>query len=183
MADRTVKVSDLTGEIILEEGELARLVVEGYGQLQGDQISLDVRPAEIEGQIPEDEDLVALAYYPPGEGARQRFFMERAHFEKLAPGADMQQVLESAQSAQAALEPRRRGRRRAQAAQVEKIDYASPEHAGEPHRGRATEAEQEYVRSHLPEINKRLAAARLRQIDPTDPKMARRYGFSPAEVA
>jgi hypothetical protein len=180
MADRIVKVSDLTGEMIVEEAELARLVVDGYGPLQGSQITLDVKSSEIEGEIPPDGDLVALSYYPPGEAADRRFFMERAEFEKLAPGADMAQLLESARSAQSALEEttRRRGRRRAQTSQTEKIDYASPEHAGEPHRGRATEAEQEYVRTHLPEVNKRLLAAGVRQIDPTDPKMASRYGLA-----
>jgi hypothetical protein len=185
MADRIVKVSDLTGEIIAEETELARLVVEGYGPLEGSQIPLDVKPAEIEGEIPEDHDLVALSYFPPGEPAAHRFFMERRDFEKLAPQADITQVLEDARSAQAAaLETTRRRRgRRAQASPTEKIDYASPQHAGEPHRGRATEAEQEYVREHLPEVNKRLADSGMRQIDTTDPKMASRYGFEASEVA
>jgi hypothetical protein len=184
MADRIVKVSDLSGEIIAQDSQLAHLVVEGYGEFEGSQITLDVKPAEIEGEIPEDGDLVALSYYPPGEAAGRRFFMERGEFEKLAPGADMAQLLESARSAQAALEEttRRRGRRGAQTSQTDKIDYGSPEHAGEPHRGRATEAEQEYVRTHLPEVNDRLRKAGKRVIDPADPKMAERYGLE-AEAA
>ncbi len=59
MADRLFKVSDLTGEI-LDEEHLARLVVEGYGEFQGGEITLDVRPEEIEGEIPENGDLVVL---------------------------------------------------------------------------------------------------------------------------
>src|SRR5512135_1621873 len=183
MADRIVKVSDLTGEIIDEE-HLARLVVEGYGDLQGGQITLDVRPEEIEEEIPEDGDLVVLSYYPPGATAGRRFFMERQDFEKLAPGSDMAQVLASARRTQALEEASgRRGRRRARDAQTEKINYASPEHAGEPHRGRATAAEQEYVRTHLSEVNARLTRDGHRTIDPKDPKMAARYGLYAEQAA
>ncbi len=35
MADRLFKVSDLTGKIIERDAELARLVVEGYGEFAG----------------------------------------------------------------------------------------------------------------------------------------------------
>jgi hypothetical protein len=145
-----------------------------------------VRPSEVEDEIPEDGDLVTLSYYPPGDttGGR-RFFMERTDFEKLAQGVDMAQVLQSARAAQSLEEgPRRRGRRRAaRAPQIEKIDYASPQHAGEPHRGRATEAEQEYVRANLSEVNVRLTRDGHRPIDPKDPKMAQRYGFEPSQAA
>ncbi len=183
MADRIVKVSDLTGEI-LDEEHLARLVVEGYGELQGAEIALDVKPSEIEGEIPDNEDLVVLSYYPPGAASGRRFFMERTDFEKLAPGADMAKVLQTAQSAQSLEEAhRRRGRRRAQTIQTEKINYASPQHAGEPHRGRATEAEKQYVRAHLTEVNARLARDGYRTIDPKDPKMAERYGLEAAQAA
>src|SRR5512135_1030161 len=149
MADRIVKVSDLTGEIIDEE-HLARLVVEGYGDLQGGQITLDVRPEEIEEEIPEDGDLVVLSYYPPGAASGRRFFMERTDFEKLSQTGEMAEILEDARRAQKEQEERtRRGRRRTRTTQPgsEKTDYASPEHAGEPHRGRATEREKEYVQA------------------------------------
>jgi hypothetical protein len=58
-----------------------------------------------------------------------------------------------------------------------KVDYASPEHAGEPHRGRITDAEKAYVREHLDAVNVRLRAARLREIDPNDATMRDRYGL------
>ena len=54
----------------------------------------------------------------------------------------------------------------------------SPEHAGEPHRGRITEAEQAYVREHLDEVNKRLRGKGMRTIDPADPTMWERYGLA-----
>jgi hypothetical protein len=59
-----------------------------------------------------------------------------------------------------------------------KVDYASPEHAGEPHRGRITEAEKAYVREHLDEVNRRLRGKGMRTIDPADPTMRERYGLA-----
>ena len=72
---------------------------------------------------------------------------------------------------------RRRGRRRADREPQTRIDYTSPEHAGEPHRGRITDEERAYVREHLDEVNARLRENNQRQIDPTDPKMVERYGL------
>lgn len=75
-------------------------------------------------------------------------------------------------------EPRRRSRRaRGEAAAGPKVDYATLEHAGTPHRGRTTEAEAQLVRDHLDEINERLKADGHPTIDPTDEKAKRRYGF------
>ena len=104
----------------------------------------------------------------------------------------MQSILEDAlveqhkQARQAAgAQPRRRGRPRREdgGEDRERIDYASPEHAGMPHRGRTTEAEKHYVRVHLDEVNARRRAAGHPAIDPSDPKMQERYGFSPDQVA
>jgi hypothetical protein len=53
----------------------------------------------------------------------------------------------------------------------------SPEHAGEPHRGRITEAEKSYVREHLDQVNKRLRGKGMRTIDANDPTMRERYGL------
>lgn len=66
-----------------------------------------------------------------------------------------------------------RGRRRAEG----KIDYSSPEYAGNPHRGRVTEAEAAYVREHFDEVNARLSSEGLRMLDPADPKVRERYGM------
>jgi hypothetical protein len=180
MADRLVKVSDLSGEIIEGEGEHGQLIVEGYPEFADTAVTLDVKPEEVEGEIPEDGDLVVLTYLAPGATSPHRFFMERSVLDKLAGGRqNMQDALDSALRSQKVLEPRRGRRRRQQQAPAgEKTDYSSPEHAGEPHRGRATEKEQEYVRTHLDEVNERLAREGLRQIDPSDPKMAERYGLT-----
>jgi hypothetical protein len=58
------------------------------------------------------------------------------------------------------------------------VNYATLEHAGEPHRGRITEAEKQIVREHLDEVNRRLSEQGIRTIDPADPDMQKRYGLS-----
>jgi hypothetical protein len=58
-----------------------------------------------------------------------------------------------------------------------KVNYATLEHAGEPHRGRITEAEKELVRKNLDQINRRLREAGQREIDPSDQAMRDRYGL------
>jgi hypothetical protein len=93
---------------------------------------------------------------------------------------DMTTVLNNALLAQHEQEGRwcgRRGRRGA-AQRHERVDYASPEHAGMPHRGRITDAEKRYVQNNLDEVNKRRERAGHDPIDPTDPKMAEKYGLS-----
>jgi hypothetical protein len=58
-----------------------------------------------------------------------------------------------------------------------KVNYATLEHAGEPHRGRITEAEKELVRKNLDQVNRRLREAGQREIDPGDQAMRDRYGL------
>ena len=71
-----------------------------------------------------------------------------------------------------------RGRRRQTGERRARVDYTSPEHAGEPHRGTISEAEKAYVRDHLDEVNERLRGQGIREIDPTDPELAERYGLT-----
>ena len=56
-------------------------------------------------------------------------------------------------------------------------DYSSPEFAGNPHRGRVTEAEATYVRENFDKVNKRLSAEGRPMLDPSDPKTKKRYGL------
>jgi hypothetical protein len=60
----------------------------------------------------------------------------------------------------------------------EKIDYATPEHAGFPHRGRVSPEEAAYVREHFDDVQKRLSDAGVRMLDPSDPKIRERYGLT-----
>jgi len=180
VATKTIKVSDLTGEEIGAEENLARLVVEEHPGLR-DSVTLEVLPAEVEGKLPEEQNFVSVTYYPPttGDGKAQRYLMTVEEFNTLSQ-EDMTTVLNNALRAQQEQEGRTRGRRdrRAAGERRPRKDYSSPEHAGEPHRGRVTDAEKAYVREHLEEVNRRLYEKGMREIDPNDPRMARRYGLT-----
>jgi hypothetical protein len=189
MGKKVVKFSDLSGQEVEDETQLGRLVVEehpGYGQ----PLTLDVLPEDIEGQLPEETRFVRLSYYAPGARDPEQLTVPLDAFDQLAKRADMSTVLdealeayrqERARARAAASEPAPRGRRRREGAEpTERIDYSSPEYAGMPHRGRTTEAEREYVRTHLKEVNDRRRAAGHPEIDPNDPKMQERYGLPAA---
>jgi hypothetical protein len=181
MGTITVKVSDLTGTIIEQEEQAGRLVVEGHPNFP-EPVTLEVLPEEIEGELPTDETpFVALSYFAPGEPTPRRYVLPLEVFNNLfrEQEADVETVLDRAFAAQ--LEERGRGRslrgKRIPAGKRLRLDYASSEHAGEPHRGRITDKEKEYVREHLDEVNARLREKGMRQIDPTDSRMVERYGL------
>jgi hypothetical protein len=58
-----------------------------------------------------------------------------------------------------------------------RVNYATLEHAGEPHKGKTTDLEKQLVRDHLDEINDRLVAQGLRTISLADPEHVERYGL------
>ena len=99
--------------------------------------------------------------------------MEAAAFDELATDRPMSELLLTARPAR----PARRAKSAA-AAGPRGVNYDTLEHAGEPHKGRITEAERELVRDHLDAINDRLATQGLRTIDPGDPEHVARYGLT-----
>ena len=184
MPIKTVRISHLS-EAELPEDDYARLVVREHPEFTDLPVTLEVHPDDIEDQLEgQAGQFVGLDYYAPGERSPRRVILPLADFNSLAKAKDMDQILADAIAEERrAREPRSRGRpRRGDGAPARaRVDYSDPAHAGEPHRGRATEAEREYVRNHLDEVNQRLASQGLRQIDPNDKRMRTRYGLeSPA---
>lgn len=175
VAVKTIRVSDLSGREV-DEDQLAKLVIHEHPQYQGP-ITLDVLPEEV-GELPESDAYVRIEVIQPGERSGQRATISLDRFNSLA--ADMSAVVMNAVASQAppaTEEPRRRSRRGAAGSQRGKTNYASLEHAGEPHRGRITEAEKELVRNNLDKINQRLRESGMREIDPSEPTMRERYGL------
>jgi hypothetical protein len=188
MGTKTVKFSDLSGKEVGEVEQLVRLVVEEHPGFRQLPITLEVLPEDVEGRLPETDRFVSVLYYAPGSRQPQRLIVSVDAFNGLAQRADMDTVLSEALYAEHQARGTqgssgRRGRGRTTGERGERINYASPEHAGNPHRGRVTEAEREYVRTHLGEVNARLQAQGLRTIDPADSKMQERYGLSADQAA
>src|SRR5215213_5204137 len=185
VATKTIKVSDLTGTEIGGEENLARIVVEEHPELP-DAVTLEVLPQEVEDVIPQEQNYVRLTYIPATEtgGTQRSFILSVEEFNNLSSEKDMETVLTDALRAQQEQEGRRRGGRgrRAAGGRRQRVDYTSPEHAGEPHRGRITDKEKEYVQEHLEEVNARLERDGHRIIDPNDSDMAQRYGLAGLEI-
>lgn len=175
MAVKVVHISDLSGKQA-DEGELGKLIVHEHPRFDVP-ITLEVLPDEI-GDFPEDEAYVSIEYIEPGSRTGRRAILSVERFNQLASSGDMNAILMEAVAERRGQPEAPRRRRGAGRSARGKVNYATLEHAGEPHRGRITEAEKELVRDNLDKINKRLRDAGLREIDPNDPTMRDRYGLS-----
>jgi hypothetical protein len=181
------RISDISGESVEDESQLTRLIIEHPDYK--DPVSLEVLPEEVEGELPVEQEVVIVTYFYPRTSEGQKYALTPQQLTDLFQGQHVAEVLERVTTAQKEerhrqeQESRGRGRGRRQATErKERVNYASPEHAGEPHRGTISDAEKQYGREHLEEVNARLAANDQRQIDPNDPQMAARYGFSTADL-
>jgi hypothetical protein len=176
VAVKVVHVSDLSGQQA-DEGEFGKLIVHEHPKYDGP-ITLEVLPDEI-GDFPEDEAYVRIEYVEPGSRSGRRAVLSVERFNKLASSGDMNAILMDAVAERQGRGQQEAPRRPRAAGRTTrgKVNYATLEHAGEPHRGRITEAEKELVRANLDKINKRLRDAGLREIDPGDPTMRDRYGL------
>ena len=102
----------------------------------------------------------------------RRIVLEADVFDKLATENPMSELLIAARPA------RRSSRAPANGtARGDRLDYATLEHAGKPHKGKTTDTEKQLVRDHLAEINERLARQGFRTISLTDPDHIERYGL------
>jgi hypothetical protein len=172
VGQKTVRFSDLSGQIITRDDALARIVVHEHPEL-GD------TPVEFEALT--DEAMViekaalrvaVVELHLPGEDAPRRVTMDVEAFGQLATDRPMSELLITAR-------PVRRPARSAAAgpSRGARVNYSTLEHAGEPHKGKITDAEKQLVREHLDEINDRLVTQGLRTISLTDPEHVERYGL------
>ena len=180
MAKIEVRVSDISGEILQDEEPVT---IEVSHPDFPEVVELDALQSELEGRLPEPVDYVTVSYNG------NQHLLTVPEFNELFTGTeDAQAVMERAtrEKLERQEEERRRSgkrRRRGQGREHrERVDYTSPEHAGEPHRGTISEQEQAYVREHLDEVNERLRQQGMREIDPTDLRMIERYGFEQPEL-
>lgn len=171
MGQRVVRFSDLTNKII-EDDAVARIVVEQHPALDNGPVEIEAAQDEIKQVLGTSLDVVSLKVFMGDGSEPQTATMDIAAFNNLADGMDMADVIRRARPAS----PPRRQARSAPAA-VDKLDYASLDHAGKPHRGKTTDAEKEIIRNNLDKINERLERDGLRTIKLDDAEMVARYGL------
>ncbi|MEV4630110.1 hypothetical protein AB0J90_28005 [Micromonospora sp. NPDC049523] len=170
MGRKTVHVSDFSGKVLQSDDEVVRVVVLEHPDLVAGPVQLEARSVEVESIDDASLDVAVVEIYDShGGGEPRRVVLTASEFDALATDVPMAQLLKTAER----IKPARAAKKTA----ADRLDYATLEHAGKPHRGKTTEEEAQLVREHLDEINKRLADEGIRQIDPADPEHAARYGF------
>ena len=171
MGQKTVRFSDFSGQLINDDEVPARIVVTEHPELADSPVEIEALVDEARAIEKAGMPVAIVDIYFPGDLPR-RVAMEAAAFDKLATDKPMSELL-------AAARPARRAPRSAAApaAREDRVNYATLEHAGKPHKGKTTDAEKQLVRDHLDEINERLAAENLRTISLTDAEHVERYGL------
>ncbi|GAA2991920.1 hypothetical protein [Kitasatospora sp. NPDC057738] len=172
MGQKIIRFSDLTGRHAENDRDLVRVVVLQHPDLTDGPVEIDALAGEL-GEVRElTLDLVTIELHHPDRAEPQTVVMEAETFNRLASAAPMAEVLRGARPA-----ARAAASATALAGNRERVNYASLEHAGRPHKGRTTDAEKQVVQQHLDEINERLAAEGVRTIDPDNAEHVTRYGL------
>lgn len=175
MAVKVVHVSDISGKEA-DEQSLGKLVIHEHPEYSDLPVTLEVLPEEVEG-LEGASRYVTVEWFQPGARKGKRMTVSLEDFNLLAGPGVMENAIQEALIAKHRSRAKTSGATTAGRGGRGKVNYATLEHAGEPHRGRITEAEKELVRTHLDEINERLRKSGLRPIDPNDPTMRERYGL------
>ena len=171
MGQKTVRFSDLSGQLIDDDEVPARIVVTEHPELADSPVEIEAFVDEARAIEKAGVPVAIVDIYFPGDLPR-RVALEAAVFDKLATDKPMSELLTAARPARRA--PRSAA---APAAREDRVNYATLEHAGKPHKGKTTDAEKQLVREHLDEINERLAGENLRTISLTDAEHVERYGL------
>jgi hypothetical protein len=172
MAQRMVRFSDLTNKII-EDDAPVRIVVEQHPALRNGPVEIEAAQHEAELIRKSALSVVSLKLYEGDGSEPAAVTMEIEEFNNLAAGMDMTDIIQQAQPAYA---PRKQTKP-APASAADKLDYATLEHAGKPHRGKTTDAEKEIIRDNLTAINDRLQRDGIRTIDLNNAEHVMRYGL------
>jgi hypothetical protein len=172
MAQRMVRFSDLTNKIIDDE-DVVRIVVEQHPALQNGPVEIEASKEEVAPIRNRTLDVVSLKIFMGDGSEPEPVTMEIEAFNKFAGDMDMADVICRAQPAY----PPRKQAKQAPVSTTQKLDYASLEHAGKPHRGKTTDAEKEIVRNNFEKINERLEQDGMRTIRLDDAEMVARYGL------
>jgi hypothetical protein len=171
VGQKTVQFSDLSGQLIMDDDAPARIVIHDHPGLADGPVEIEALAEEARAIEKGGGAVAVVDLYFPGDEKPRRVAMEAGEFDRLASDKPMSEVLAAARPA------RRAARSAAPAAREDRLNYATLEHAGKPHKGKTTDAEKRLVREHLDEINQRLAAENLRTISLTDPEHVERYGL------
>jgi hypothetical protein len=170
MGQKTVRFSDLSGQLIMDDDQLARIVIHEHPELGDGPVEIEALTDEAEGIEQAALRVAVIDLYLPDDIVPRRIVLEADAFDKLASQSPMDELLGAARPVRRGSKPAVSGGSRS-----DRPDYATLDHAGKPHKGKVTDAEKQLVRDHIDEINQRLAGQGLRTISLTDPDHVERY--------
>ncbi|MGW2254292.1 hypothetical protein ACWCXH_29480 [Kitasatospora sp. NPDC001660] len=173
MGQKIIRFSDLTGKHVEDDDDLVRIVVRRHPDLADGPVEIEALAGELDAVEELALDLVTIELHHPGSDEPRTVVMEAGAFNRLASAAPMAEVLRGA----APVGRSRPGQSAAPDGSRERVNYASLDHAGKPHKGRTTDAEKQLVQQHLEEINERLATEGIRKIDLANADHVSRYGL------
>jgi hypothetical protein len=174
MGQKTVRFSDLSGQLIMDDDQLARIVVHEHPELGDGPVEIEALTDEAEAIEQAALRVAVIDLYLPDDIVPRRIVLESDAFDKLASQSPMDELLGAARPVRRSSRPAVSGGSRG-----DRPDYATLEHAGKPHKGKVTDAEKQLVRDHIDEINERLAEQGQRTISLTDPDHVERYDLHP----
>src|SRR6266700_1988104 len=151
MGQKTVRFSDLSGQLIMHDDALARIVVHEHPELGDGPVEIEALTEEAEAIEEAALQVAVIDLYLPDDVAPRRIVMEADAFDKLATQNSMAELLTAAR-------PVRRSTRSSAggSSRGDRLDYATREHAGNLYINNTTTTERQLVRDHLDEINERL---------------------------
>lgn len=186
MGQKTVRFSDLSGQLITEDDALARIVVHDHPELGDSPVEFEALTDEAKVIEKAALRVAIVELHVPGEDEPRRVVVDTATFDALATDTPMNELLITARPARPARRPTKTTSGSASSTSTSsgtssggggRVNYARLEHAGEPHKGKTTDLEKQLVRDHFDEINDRLVAQGLRTISLADPEHVERYGL------
>jgi len=186
VGQKTVRFSDLSGQLITEEDTLARVVVLEHPELGDSPVEFEALADEARTIEKSALSVAVVELHLPGQEEPRRVTVDLDQFDAMATDTVMGELLITARparkAARSASATSSRGSRASSASGgAGKVNYASLEHAGEPHKGKITDTERQLVQQHFEEVNDRLVSQGLRTISLADPDHVERYGL--AELA
>jgi len=172
MGQKTVRFSDLSGQLIMHDDALARIVVHEHPELGDGPVEIEALTEEAEAMEEAALRVAVVDLYLPDDIEPRRIVMEADAFDKLATQSSMAELLTAARPVRRSTRATANGGSRG-----DRLDYATREHAGNLFFDETATTEKVLVREHLDEINERLAGQGLRVISLTDPEHIERYGL------
>ncbi|MGA5822008.1 hypothetical protein ACPC54_29595 [Kitasatospora sp. NPDC094028] len=173
MGQKIIRFSDLTGTHVENEDDLVRIVVRRHPDLEDGPVEIEALGSELAAVEALALDLVTVELHYPDADEPETVVLEAEAFNRLASATPMPEVLRGARKVARTVP----GQAAVPAGAKERVNYASLEHAGRPHKGRTTDAEKQLVQQHLDEVNERLAAEGVRTIELSNAEHVARYGL------